>query len=315
MNSLFASPNSDPTARLDAALAAFSTGSIRCGFDQLIEDLDRIQQGLPIAAWRHFVQRMFRDHPIHEVLRQDPFTRHAFDKPRGYAGDAELIDYIYGYGDGIVLPACTARGRELYGAAMHTVPCQAVRNRKYALAKILDEVAARGPGARVTSIAAGHLREAATSRACQERQLAEFIALDQDERSLAVIDRDYGHLGVKAVPGSVRGLLAGRLPLQDFDLVYSTGLFDYLNERTAKALIKRMFEMLRPGGEIVVANFVRGVSGTGYMESCMDWHLLYRDGREMLALLDDVDEELVADRVLERDPSGGIVFLRARRAD
>src|SRR5262249_38418269 len=34
-----------------------------------------------------------------QVLHQDPFTYRAFSKPRGYAGDAVMMDYIYGLGD------------------------------------------------------------------------------------------------------------------------------------------------------------------------------------------------------------------------
>ena len=34
-------------------------------------------------------------HPIHKVIMSDPYSRRAFDKPRGYAGDAVMLDFIY----------------------------------------------------------------------------------------------------------------------------------------------------------------------------------------------------------------------------
>jgi len=31
------------------------------------------------------------EHPIRELIHEDPFTRRAFEKPRGYDGDTELL--------------------------------------------------------------------------------------------------------------------------------------------------------------------------------------------------------------------------------
>ncbi|MEM7202128.1 MAG: class I SAM-dependent methyltransferase [Planctomycetota bacterium] len=305
------------SAALDQIANAIEHGAVRRAFPRLIGELDLRRRSLDPAAWRGFARGTFRQHALMASLRQDPFTRHAFDKPRGYAGDAELIDYIYGYGDGIVLPPCTARGRALYAAAMEKVPCRAVRARKTYLAGVLEQLGRRQPGARVVSIASGHMREVGASTACRAGAFQELVAFDQDERSLAVVARDYvGIDAVRTVAGRVRALLTGRLPLEGFDLAYSTGLFDYLNRRTARALTRRMFAMLRPGGELVIANFSAGVSGVGYMEACMDWHLVYRREADMLDLCGDLDAKAVAHARVETDPAtGGILFLRVRRAE
>ena len=39
--------------------------------------------------------------------------------------------------------------------------------------------------------------------------------------------------------GSVRQILAGKLALGEFDFVYAAGLFDYLSQPVAKALVKK----------------------------------------------------------------------------
>jgi len=36
-----------------------------------------------------------QDHPIAKIILEDPYVRRAFDKPRGYAGDAVMLDFIY----------------------------------------------------------------------------------------------------------------------------------------------------------------------------------------------------------------------------
>ena len=74
---------------------------------------------------------------------------------------------------------------------MDTRPsAKAVRYRRRLLAGLIDRVAKRG-SAGVLAIAAGHLREVELSSAVQSGALREFVALDQDENSLALVDRDY----------------------------------------------------------------------------------------------------------------------------
>src|ERR1700730_8656601 len=43
-------------------------------------------------AWTEFVG-MCLAHPLRELVHQDPFTYRTFSKPRGYAGDAVMLDY------------------------------------------------------------------------------------------------------------------------------------------------------------------------------------------------------------------------------
>jgi len=63
---------------------------------------------------------------------------------------------------------------------------------------------------------------------------------------------------VRALTGSVRQLLSGKTNLGRFDFVYAAGLFDYLSGPVAAALTRRLFEMTRPGGMMLIPNFVAG---------------------------------------------------------
>ena len=69
-----------------------------------------------------------------------------------------------------------------------------------------------------------------------------------------------------------------------FDLVYSTGLFDYLQQPVARRLVTNLFQLLNPGGRLLVANFLPGIRDVGYMEAFMDWRLVYRDEDALNAL-------------------------------
>ena len=300
---------------LDIVNEELQSGRIAPSLDLLFEDLAERREEDP-QEWQRYSGSCL-DHPLRCLLHQDPFTFRAFSKPRGYAGDAVMMDYIYGLGEaGQAARDASPLGRAIF-QYMDTRPsAKAVRYRRRLLAESVDQVADRG-GSSVLAIAAGHLREVELSSAVQTGKLQEYVAFDQDEASLAVVAHDYTHLGVRTMPGSVRQILGGKAKLGQYDLVYAAGLYDYLNDASAMALTRRMFEMTRPGGLMLIPNFLVGARDTGYMESFMDWHLVYRNHADMQALVDALPSGHVAECRIFDDPDGTITFLlvtKARRA-
>ncbi|MFP2900728.1 class I SAM-dependent methyltransferase [Corallococcus sp. 4LFB] len=270
--------------------------------------IERRRQWSP-ELWKRFCLELARKHPMRPFLHQCPFTRHAFERPRGYAGDAALIDYLYMDHAADELHA----GREIY-RYMHGQPsARSVRERRELLARMMDETAERRPDGRVLSVACGHLREAESSRAVAERRLEELIAFDQDPVSLAEISRLHPGGIVRPVCGSVRSLLAGKAVFTDLDFAYSAGLYDYLSDSVAARLTALLFHMLRPGGRLLVANFAVHPPETGYMEAFMDWWLTYRDEDGMRGLLSETPLEQVANVRLFRDSQDNVIYLEATR--
>src|ERR1700737_1086687 len=51
------------------------------------------------STWKQFAAEC-RQHPLMKLLQQDPLTSRAFTKPRGYAGDAVMMDMVYAAEDG-----------------------------------------------------------------------------------------------------------------------------------------------------------------------------------------------------------------------
>jgi hypothetical protein len=114
--------------------------------------------------------------------------------------------------------------------------------------------------------------------------------------------------------GSVRQVLSGKANPGQFDFVYAAGLFDYLSGPAATALTVRMFEMTRPGGLILIPNFLTGVRDSGYMEAFMDWRLIYRDHADMQALAEALPPSEVADCRIFDDSDDAITFLLLSKA-
>ena len=277
-------------------------------FDELLERREQDPQDWPVYA------QSCLSHPVCKLLHQDPFTYRAFAKPRGYAGDAVMMDYIYGLGEATgAAREATPLGRAIFQYMGTRPSAKAVRYRRRLLADLIDRVAAHG-GSRVLAIAAGHLREVELSAAVQAGKLQEFVAIDQDEASLSVVAGDYAHLGIKAVPGSVRQILAGKANLGQYDFVYAAGLFDYLNAPVAAALTRRMFDAIRPGGLMLIPNFLTGIQDVGYMESFMDWHLIYRNHADMRALAAALPQRAMADCQIFDDSENTITYLMVSKA-
>ncbi len=311
-------PDSIPSVgTLDEALTMIDThGDIAAAFAMLCQELRETRRSLSAADWQQFATVACREHPLHALLAQDPLTARAFNKPRGYAGDAVMLDLVYAAEDDYQPPEIaqsTPLGQQIYRATLQAPAAQAVRNRRRILVEKLGELAERIPQPHVFSLACGHLREAQHSAVVREGRLGRYVAMDQDSESLAVVEHDSGPFGVEAVHGSVRDILRGRFDLGGFDFVYAAGLYDYLPTPLAQRLTEKLFAMLNPGGHLLLANYMPDIATGGYMEAFMDWWLIYRSGREILQLAETLSDHEIESLCLYPDATRNIGFLEITR--
>lgn len=245
--------------------------------------------------WKSFVQLCLA-HPIRELLHQDPFTSRAFLKPRGYPGDAVLLDFIYGVDDDRGPPEGTSDlGSQIFQFTTRTALCNDMRLQARMIAGMIDTRAENADSTEVLAVAAGHLREADLSAAFARKKISRWVAFDSDTESLSEVRQSFGGNGVETLAGTVRRLVAGKVQPGTFDVIYSTGLYGYLEQPVAKRLTMQLFDMLRPGGRLLIAVILTDVSGRGYMESFMDWQLNYRTRDLAEELAGDIDPALTSD--------------------
>ena len=298
---------------MDKAFELINSGRVFDGGSRLRAVLADLRASMGRPAWEAFAKLEAVRHPIQEIMHLCPMTRRSFCKPRGYAGDAVMLDHIYGLGEAKLAPHPATLLGQIYFATTSSVSARAVRFRRLILAKLIDETVLRvGDGqARVLSIAAGHLREAELSRAIREKRVGELIALDQDVESLAVINRDYAGSNISTVHGTVRQLIGGKSQFSECDFVYAAGLFDYLEQSVGKRLVENMFDMVRPGGKILIANFAHDIPDVGYMETFMDWWLVYRSREQVADLFSGLPQERIGKLEIFCDPDENIIFAVA----
>lgn len=282
---------------LDAALAALSWY------------LRAQRRKLATPQWQHIVT-LCLDHPLRQVLHQDPLTARAFSMSRGYQGDAELLDIIYG-GDykGFSADPVSALGAAVFS---HTIRCQAptaVRERRTYLASQIDRQCARLASSHILSVACGHMRELELSKSVQSRAFGRFAGLDQDPVTVNFVQNTWGQLGVECKRESVKGLLTDDSPTESFDYIYSAGLYDYLEEPVAQGLTRKLFRMLRPRGRLLIGNYTPNTVDVGYMEAYMGWNLLYRDASAMQNLAAMIPASSIGNREVFSDTTGAVIYL------
>jgi len=251
-----------------------------------------------------------------ELLRTeipfDPETMQGFvyRKPNGYAGCFEIIDRIY----------CRHhadrsdwfnwdRFMQSQGASV------AVRNRKdYFIQTVLDrygdttEKRKGGYPMTVLNIASGPCRDVKELLDAARRLDVVVTCVEQDERAI-----QYARDLCRNHENRIEFIQANALRWstdRKFDLVWSAGLFDYLSDSLFQRLLNRLFNRVRPGGELVVGNFCTSNPSRAYMEFS-EWNLHHRSEEQLLAFGREL--EGANDLRVDREPAGVNLFLHGRK--
>jgi extracellular factor (EF) 3-hydroxypalmitic acid methyl ester biosynthesis protein len=109
----------------------------------------------------------------------------------------------------------------------------------------------------------------------------------------------------------VRVLMKGGLP--KFDLIYSSGMFDYFDVASSKRLVKKLWDNVNPGGTLIVTNAHPDNPTKFWMEYVSDWFLEYKTKEEMLSLVEEIGN--VEKVEVEIDPFGVYQYLKIRRTN
>lgn len=232
-----------------------------------------------------------------EFILSCPFAARANLKPRGYPGDSEQMRMIY---------ANDYQGNSIFSKLLHKhavehMASQSVRNRIKLIPHLIKAYCSNSKTSKcdkinVLSVGSGAAFELKDIyKSIQDCSKYNFVLFDQDPVALGEAADLAGEIEdtIGAAPelhyieGSVRMMLFSPKILEPwgkYDFVYSMGLFDYLNSRVAKAVMKRLYQLLKPGGELVVGNFSFSNPSRYYMEYWGDWVLIHRTEKEFRGL-------------------------------
>ncbi|MET0964201.1 MAG: class I SAM-dependent methyltransferase [Noviherbaspirillum sp.] len=245
--------------------------------------LEATRSRLSTDEWRIFLRKNDAIRKWKFFLSNDPYTRWGLLKPRGYPGDATLMDFAYGHPSVLAeISKASDAGIRIYRHTSMALQSRSARKRIDLLAANLSKLGNGGKSAAVVSFAAGHSRELERLSESARGSIGKFTAIDLDAHSLETAQQSAGEIPFQPL---CRNVLTGDFSdLPQADLVYSLGLFDYLNEARSKNVLEKMWKLVLPGGKLIIANLAQDAGNLAYCEAIMEWWMITRTEKEMYDL-------------------------------
>ena len=230
-------------------------------------------------------------------------------KPHGYTGDFEIIDRIYQCW--ISPDPRLAKWDEYFHA--QAAP-RAVRNRKtYFLSWLRSqETQNNHDKLRVLNLGSGSGRDVFEYVSRNGISRAVFECVDHDAKAIA-----YAKSLCAGFLDRIKLHQANALRYQPSSqpyLIWSAGLFDYLNGRLALLLLRRLWRWLPLNGELVIGNFSPANPTRAYMELLGGWSLHYRSEGDLRNLAVRAGIPIGAVQI-NRERENINLFLHARKGN
>lgn len=300
-------------------------------FNALFDELNRYYDRFSVLVSRfddpkkHYIHREFFQKRLHSFLCRSALFRRSVTKPLGYAGDYEMMNIIY---------RNTFEGEDLFSQILNKVDCEgiaarAVRNRRtYLCRKLIEAVNDNHALAdlKFVSIACGPAHEFSDFiKNIEGRELPfaiEFVAMDQDSMALddartriEPLIHETSRIRATFKQDNIKRLIVEKNSTGSIydsaDVVYTAGLFDYLSDRASNRLIQRLYNLLKPGGLLIVGNFGTYNPQRFIMEYGAEWFLIHRSEDDLMALARGLPDN--PEMIVEKEPEGVNLFLNIRK--
>lgn len=238
------------------------------------------------------MKRFFISH-CRSLIRLGKYNRHVIDKPYGYHGDFMIIEEIYKNS-----PDTTGIERCMDNYFLRSAASIATRNRKENFKNYLTDFF-RGrsdENMQVLDLASGPCTDIIEFLDClgDDGKKIQMDCLEHDTNAIQysqskLKNKNYNDqicfIQKNAIKVALTKNVAFHLP-KKYDLIFSTGLFDYLDEKISGLLIHNLKNLLKANGLLIISNYRDKWSNPSrhFMEWGGDWELVYRTQDEFIKL-------------------------------
>lgn len=271
--------------------------------DAMMEEINVLGRNLDLNKKAHERYKEYFQTHLNHYLLSAPIAHRILNRPLGYAGDYESMNMLY---------RNAYEGPTLFAKYIHKHMCQIKpgqtnRNRVTYLfekiQKVADEVIReKGRKAKIMTVGCGPALE-----------FQRFVELDENSNHTEVTLVDFEKEALEhakekimelkilhsrdlkiyprffSILQMIKDYRRGKKIFEKQDLIYCSGLFEYLNSSTCKTLINFFYQCLNSGGQIIIGNFDEANDYRYYMEYCGEWYLLYRNEELMMDLASELN--------------------------
>ena len=278
-------------------------------FVRLLNDVPRRVPAERLPALRRRLQEV-----LHPLLMPAPIFREWLAK---WTGDRVTVD---------IAEADRYRGDTAYAKCLNRMLCElsisrgAISRLDYLRRWIDWTVRDSAPRVRILSVGCGPAREIREYLAASRLEKDVLVSLlDRDAHALAFAHRNLAAFSgfgrrarIETINATVEDLVREPARFADLagqHLIYAPGIFDHLTTDAAISLVRALFRLVAPGGNVVVANLSPRCDSRGFVETLLGWQQVYRTDRDLL----DLAYGVPATATIERDATGASSFLVLRR--
>ncbi|MBO6825004.1 MAG: hypothetical protein JJ879_02285 [Sneathiella sp.] len=260
-----------------------------------------------MKAAKHYTERT-----LTPELTSGASWKRSYEKPLGYPGDFEVMNYAYNLamlGDTPYEKFCHRLGTstgEFITTRMTLV--------KQKIAELVNKAAKDGrENFNVSSLGCGPAQEVSNFLKGHAQPVSvNFTLIDQDDEALSYayknaypeVVRLEGQATVNCLHATfLEFLAAGNLfkKLDNQDMIYAVGLVDYLTDKRAARLVKDLYQNLNPGGTLLIGSMYDSDQSLEWqVEMITDWQLEYRDKDNMLQMAAHLPEEASRQTIVDR---------------
>lgn len=250
---------------------------------------------------------------LHDLLEDhSEVNRHIYRKPLGYAGDFIMMNYIYNYHDGAYVGATTFERLVNHYTCSIPISKSNIGRKEFLKQQLLSTIE-RCEQPRILSVGSGPLRE--LTELVREGKFSKpiwFSCVDFEQKAIEYSKSEFealepakrGLISLEFILGNVVAIIRNksvREKLKGYDLVYASGVFDYLSDRLSAALVHQLYESVNENGKLIIVNASLDASNhRAYYELLGEWNMYHRTESEMLRWL---REDLRKAAHFEKHPS------------